>query len=284
MQDGDLSQRVRARINTLPPTMRRVARFMEQNRVEVVGRSAAELAAALQTSDATVVRTARALGYARLAELKRSLTKELSNGTPVKNFQRTVQSAGADTRRATLRSIEAAQSAAVSLSEPEMLDRIQRMIEMLAQSDRIVLFGIGPTAHLVGYAALQLRRLGRAVLVLDVTGRALADAMLELRPGDALLLMSYGRPYAEVLAVVEDALMQGLPIALITNTSDSPLAGKAHEVIALPRGGAHGMALGAPSFICVEAITVGLSLRAPEEADKRLRRLEQLRSSIDRLG
>lgn len=284
MQQSDISRRVREHIATLPLTMRRVAQYMEQNRVEVVARSAAELGATLETSDATVVRTAKALGYAGLADLKRCLTRELSNGTPVDNFQRTLRVAGADARKAALRSVEAAQTATVALCQPEMLDRIQRVIDLLHCARRIVLFGIGPTAHLAGYMAFQLRRLGRSVLVVDATGRGIADAMLEVGPGDAVLLMSYGRPYPEVLAVVEDALMQSLPIVLITNTSDTPLARKVQEMIVLSRGGAHGMALGASSFICLEALIVGLSVCAPEETRTRLSRLEQLRASIDRLG
>lgn len=280
----DITQRLRTHIATLPPTMRRVAQYMDQNRVEVVGRSAAELGAMLQTSDATIVRTAKALGYAGLADLKRCLTRELSNGTPVDNFQRTLRAAGADARQAAHRSIQSAQSAATVLCQPEMLDKMQRMIDTLDAARRIVVFGIGPTAHLVRYFALQLRRLGRNVLVLDKTGRDLADAMLDLRAGDRLLLLSYGRPYPEVLAVVEDGLMQSLPMMLITNSAESPLARKAQEVIVLPRGGTQGMALGAASLICLEALIVGLSVCAPDESRARLSRLEQLRSSFDRQG
>lgn len=284
MQEGDISRRIREHIGALPPTMRRVARYFDQNRVEVVGLSAAGLGAALQTSDATIVRTAKALGYAGLADLKRCLTRELSNGTPVANFHRTLRAAGADTRKAALRSIETAQTAADALRLPGTLDGIQRVTDLLHGANRIVLFGIGPTAYLVNYMAFQLRRLGRRTLVLDVTGRGIADAMLDLGVGDVLLLMSYGRPYAEVLAVVEDALMQSLPIALITDAADTPLAKRVQEVIVLPRGGAHGMALGAPSFICIEALIVALSVCAPEDSSARLSRLEQLRVSFDRQG
>lgn len=282
MQESDLSERIRKQIGVLPPTMRRVAQYMERNRVEVVALSAAELGEVLGTSDATIIRTAKALGYAGLAELRRQLTRDLSAGTPVENFRRTLDATRADARKAMTRSLKMTQDVLASLGAPEMLDRIERMVHRLDEAQRIVVFGIGPTAYISGYAAHMLRRMGRKVLLLDRTGRDLADQMLELTSGDALLLISYSHPYAEVLAVVEDALIQALPILLITNDADSPLVRKSQEYLVLPRGGVHGMALNAATFACVEELVVGLSVRLPENADASLQRLERLRASLDR--
>ncbi|WP_273690610.1 MurR/RpiR family transcriptional regulator [Ketogulonicigenium vulgare] len=284
MQDSDLSQRIRNQIGGLPPTMRRVAQYMDRNRPAVLAMSAAELAAALETSDATIIRTAKALGYDGLSDLKRLLTREMSAGTPVENFRRTVSASHADQRRAALRSLQMTGDVLTNLSGEENLARLDRMISLLDQAQRIVLFGIGPTAFLTGYAAHQLARNGRETLLLNRTGRDLADQLLGLRAGDALLMISYSQPYAEALATMEEALMQALPIMLITNRTEHQLSAKAMETLIIPRGGAQGTAQNGATFACLEALIIGLSIRDPDQTHQGLNRLEQLRASIDRLG
>lgn len=58
-------QRVAAMADTLAPAARRVVQFIDQNRLSVLASSAAQLAASIGTSDATVVRTVQALGFDR---------------------------------------------------------------------------------------------------------------------------------------------------------------------------------------------------------------------------
>ena len=61
-------ERLDAKLATLPPASRRVASYIDSNRLAVLASSAIELAARTETSDATVIRTVQALGFAGLAE------------------------------------------------------------------------------------------------------------------------------------------------------------------------------------------------------------------------
>ena len=67
------ADQVSARIAVLTPAERRVAQHLLAPGPEGALSSAAALAAELGTSDATVVRTAKALGYDGLADLRRAL-------------------------------------------------------------------------------------------------------------------------------------------------------------------------------------------------------------------
>jgi DNA-binding MurR/RpiR family transcriptional regulator len=55
----------------------RVVHFIAQNPAIVLASSAMDLAASTETSDATVIRTLQALGYAGLADLKQALVASL---------------------------------------------------------------------------------------------------------------------------------------------------------------------------------------------------------------
>ena len=67
------TKRILTGLPGLAPAQRQVARFFTEHAARLGFYSAAEIAERLGTSDATVVRTAQALGYRGLADLKRAL-------------------------------------------------------------------------------------------------------------------------------------------------------------------------------------------------------------------
>ena len=77
-EGGGFRERVGARLDSLSPRERAVTDFLLDRPSEAVTASAAELAARTGTSDATVVRTARSLGYGGLRELKRAIMDMLT--------------------------------------------------------------------------------------------------------------------------------------------------------------------------------------------------------------
>jgi len=89
--EAPLADRVAARLAELSPTERRVASFLAEHPEEVAFISAAEIAAQVGTSDATVVRTVQSLGYAGLPELKRELVNALkTRATPALRLGRSL--------------------------------------------------------------------------------------------------------------------------------------------------------------------------------------------------
>jgi hypothetical protein len=71
---------------------RRVARFIDENRQIVLASSAAALGERIGTSDATVVRTIQALGFAGLGDLKRAILNSASRvSTPADDMRRTLR-------------------------------------------------------------------------------------------------------------------------------------------------------------------------------------------------
>ena len=71
--DGDFFQRVQTRYDGLSASSRKIADYVTARFDEVIFSSAAELADALDTSEATVVRFAQSLGYTGFPDLKREL-------------------------------------------------------------------------------------------------------------------------------------------------------------------------------------------------------------------
>ena len=76
-KDECFEARLATRMEQLGPAELRVAQFLRDNRETVLVSSASALAASTQTSDATVIRTVRALGYEGMAEFRQEMVCEL---------------------------------------------------------------------------------------------------------------------------------------------------------------------------------------------------------------
>jgi DNA-binding MurR/RpiR family transcriptional regulator len=176
--------------------------------------------------------------------------------------------------------IEAQREALEALAVPEARATLRAAVAALHPAQRILVFGIGPSASLARYIAVLLGRSGRAARALDATGIALADQLLDLRHGDALLVLAYGRSYREVVTIFAEARRLGLPIVLVTDSLDRSLARHADVVVPARRGHARKVALHGATLVALEAIALGLAAARGDRAVATLERLNDLRAAI----
>jgi DNA-binding MurR/RpiR family transcriptional regulator len=259
----------------------RVAKFIDENRQIVLASSAAALGARIGTSDATVLRTVQTLGFASLADLKSAILNSGPVSTP------------ADDMRGTLLDLDQATGAALDgilqvhadgldiLRSERCRTQIAAGVRILDGADRIAVFGIGPSSALATYVSVLLTRSGRRSRTISATGSMLADQLLDLRKGDALLILAYGRLYREVKAVFAEAKLHRLPTVLITEADDTPLARLADVCVAVPRGRPGQMALHGATLVGLEALVLSLAAAKPETALTSLENLNRLRRATE---
>jgi len=275
------TERLLARSATLAPAGRRVVRFIDRNRARALASSAMELAASTGTSDATVIRTVQALGFAGLAELKQALVSSLNGpSTPADDMRRTLEEIGESTARAVGLVLETHAEALQLLMNTEVQAQVVAAVSTLNAAERILVFGIGPSAPLAAYTAMLLERSGRRSKCLTATGIMMADQMLDLHGGDAFLVLAYGRPYREVTTLVSEARLLALPVVLVTDAVESKLARAADVVLAVRRGRTARVALHGTTLIALEAIVLGLAAANRSGAMEALRRLNTLRKAV----
>lgn len=264
---------------SLSPAALKVARFIDGNRTLVVASSASRLAATIGTSDATVVRSVQALGFRGLTEVREMFARSMDERpTPAADMRATLAEAGEGVAEIIGQVFSIHAEASAALREADSLSRLSSAVGLLAPARRIVVFGVGPSCFMAGYMAFMLRRTGRRSEVLDVTGRALADRLLGLEAGDAVFMLSYGKPYAEATALVAECRRLGLPFVLTTDACSGALAREADVVILAPRGRTSRVALHAPTMLVVEAVIMGLVSVDRLRALRALDHLEELRS------
>jgi DNA-binding MurR/RpiR family transcriptional regulator len=262
----------------------RVAKFIDENRSIVLASSAAALGARIGTSDATVLRTIQSLGFASLADLKGAILKSGTVSTPADDMRRTLVDLEKATGEALDGILQAHADGLSVLQSEKCRAQMAAGVRVLDSASRIAVFGIGPSAALASYVSILLARSGRRSRTISATGSMLADQLLDLAAGDALLILAYGRLYREVKAVFAEAKALRLPTVLVTEADDTPLAKLADVCVTIPRGRPGQMALHGATLVGLEALVLSLAAAKPEAALSSLDNLNRLRRATEVQG
>ena len=280
--DSELDRLLRTANPRLGTAGGRVARFIDENREVTLASSAAMLGDLTDTSDATVVRTIQALGFAGLSDLKRAILDALGrDSNPANDMRRTLDELQKRTGRALDSVVQAHLDGLAAVRSRACAAQIAAAVQVLDAAERIAIFGVGPSAALATYVSILLGRCGRRSRTLNATGSMLADQMLDMRRGDALLILAYGRLYKEVAAVFGEAKALGLATVLVTEATGTALTKLADVVIAIPRGRPGHVALHGATLVGLEALVLSLAAAKPEDALSSLDNLNHLRAVID---
>ncbi len=208
----------------LPPSQRRVARYIVANPQDAALLSSTALAERIGVSQATVTRVAVALGFAGFAELRAELRHVLYDSPPASGVQPVVQAA--------IGHLQALQS---MLDDPEPLDRA---VELLAGSRPLPILALRISAPLGLHLTYRLTRCHPDVRPIDrgdsVGAERLATAVRD--GATSLLCVNLPRHAAETLGLLRYARSQGLQVVLLTGSALAPGADLADVVFAVPVG------------------------------------------------
>jgi DNA-binding MurR/RpiR family transcriptional regulator len=276
-------QQVSAALPGLSPAEQRVARLFVEQKEAILLISAAEVGALIGTSDATVVRTAQSLGFDSLSSLREALLSDLTGRpTPSGRLRRTLDETGDDVSQALEHAISIHEATLQVLKTPEFRAQYARAVDILLAAKQRRIFGIGPSGALAEYTALQFSRIGLTATPLSATGIALADRLLGLAEGDAVLMIAYAPVYREVTATLDHAKRIGVPVVLVSDSLGPYVSDRVTVVLPVPRGKAGHLSLHGGTTVLLEALVVGLAGRNRAGAFGSLETLASLRGAIDK--
>jgi DNA-binding MurR/RpiR family transcriptional regulator len=275
--------RLSAALTNLSPAEQRVARLFLERKRAVLLESAAQIGARTGTSDATVVRTAQSLGFESLGALREAALAGLTGGpTPGGRLRRTLEEAGGDAGPALKHVLAMHEASLEMLRAPSLAAPFARAVEALLAAGQRRIFGIGPSASLAEYAALQFNRIGLPSASLSATGIGLADRLLDLRAEDVVLMIAYAPVYREVTVTLDHAERLGCPVLLISDSLEPYIGGRVATVLPVPRGRAGRLSLHGATLVLLEALIVGLAARHRTKAFASLETLVALRGALDK--
>ncbi|WP_443051347.1 MurR/RpiR family transcriptional regulator [Streptomyces sp. NBC_00234] len=239
---------IRDQWEELSASERAVAQYLVSAPVEqLLFASAQELGAASSTSNATVVRALQRLGYAGLPALKRELANDFTSAVPpevrlkqrIAHVGRDLDSIWGDVFDEARERIDHCRR----LTGPEAL---RRSVTVLAEAHEVFCYGIAASEPGARHLSLALGRIGRRARFVSETGFALADQLLALGQGDAVVIFQPGRRLVELTVMMERARAVGAKVILVTDELGEAYADRVEAVLTAPH---------TPTGITAESLT-----------------------------
>jgi len=278
MAAASFEERIAERLGQMSPAEQRVARYFQRNREEVLIASAAALASHAKTSDATVVRATKALGFSGLEELRRTLAGELrSSLTPAERLKRTLGKVGNSLPAAFETTLDIHLRSLESLRRSIAPEQFEKAVDGIVRARRILVFGIGPSSAIANYLMIQLGRFGLDSASLTNTGLLFADDLRKLRKGDLVIILAYGQVYAELASLLDEVGRQGLRSFLVTDTLAAKLRHRVDLTFTVARGHAEMLSMHTATLGFIEALLVGVAAKRPVKTLSSLKELNEAR-------
>lgn len=265
----------------LPDVLGKVATFFALHPDRVAGLPVQEIAAAIGTSDASVIRTAKALGYSGM-KAARQAALELVNqrANPGAILQRRMHST---TEGSHLRQVANDTARAVEQFAHQM-DEIDwdGVVTAVAEADRVFCYGLAPTGYIADYLAFILARIGVDARSSRVTGVLLADDLAQLRAGTAVVVFAPVRQFDEVAATVRTAKAAEATVVLITEAIGMPVRSEADFVVTTSPTSLTSASDACIPLLVAQALMTAVAAHHPSRALEAMERLNQLRPAVTR--
>lgn len=273
-------ERITNAADTLTSSERRLIKEILDKPRDVALGTAANLARTAGVHEATASRLARKLGFTKYATFRDAVRDEFIVRTdPAVRVLNTLAHTGAG---GVLEELVAQEIAALtSIAKYVTSTKLRQVAQLLAKRRKIFIFARGNAETLAVMMERRLRRFGLDVQRLQGDGRDLAEQVLDLRRGDALLAFAFRRQPRHFAALVERARKVGAPSVVISGSIGPTLVPAPDHLLYAPRAGSSEQfqTLTVPMAICNALI---LSM-AESNKGKSLRRLENLGELIEEL-
>ncbi|WP_429066529.1 MurR/RpiR family transcriptional regulator [Aeromonas veronii] len=220
---------LRHQLATYSQTLQRLGQFVLEQPQRVLYLTITELARESGTSEASVTRLCRGVGCRGYTEFKMALALE------TQQEQVSQPQASATSAFSTLieESVAALRDTGALVSQQALL----QSAELLEKARQIQIYGVAASAIIGEYLAYRLLRMGISAQQFSDMHRAAMNAT-SLKPGDVVIAVSSSGSIKDLLHAVQLGKEHGANIIVLSNTSRSPLATLADQLLvaAKPEG------------------------------------------------
>lgn len=261
-EDMTLRERVEAMWPRLSQTEQRIAEALLRCPPEkLVFATAADLAELSGTSDASVIRMSRRLGYSGLPGLKReagaALTRE---SAPRSRLERRIAELGPDLGAALTGVITDARE---RLDETELSqdpEQLSAAVGLISKAGEVIAYGVGGSELAARHLGLKLNRLGHRARHVGATGFRLADELLGLQADDVVVLYVPGRMLPDAQVLIERARAVGASCIAVSERDLAERLGDTVDVALIaPQSASGSTAEALTALIVTDVLLLGVA-------------------------
>ncbi len=218
-------------LDGLPRRLRQCADYISANTDRIAVSTVAELAAGAEVPPSALMRFCQILGFTGFSEMQRLFREAYNPGWPdyatrLKNLK---EGAGGQPAALLAEFVEAGRLSLEALTKSLDEAALAQAVALLAAADTVHVVGLRRAFPVASYLAYVFDKMQVPAMLHDGVGKL--DHRFALRPGDALLAITFAPYSEETLSLAAEARARGLPVVALTDRLTSPLARHASAVL-----------------------------------------------------
>lgn len=215
--------RLAAVLDSLPRRLRQCADHIEANVDRIAVSTVAELAAGADVPPSALMRFCQILGFSGFSEMQRLFREAYSPGWPdYATRLSNLKAAGTGSPAALLAEfIDAGRLSLEALAKSADEVALGQAVQALAAAQTVHIVGLRRAFPVACYLAYVFEKMSVPAMLHDSVGKL--DHRFALRPGDALLAITFAPYSEETIALAQDARARGVPVIALTDKMTSPL-------------------------------------------------------------
>jgi DNA-binding MurR/RpiR family transcriptional regulator len=263
--------RARGLLPSLSPAEQRVARVIIDEAATAARLTITDLAARAGSSETTVIRFCRAMGFAGYSDLRLTLAAEAGRAHDAATADEPVGSdiSESDDLAQVVKKIAFADARAVEETATQIdIAVLEQVVDLVAGARRVDIYGVGASAFVAMDFQQKLHRIGRIAYAWSDTHLALTSAAL-LDGRDVAFGISHTGTTSDTIDAFTEAGRHGARTVALTNFPKSPIARAADLVLTTAarettfRSGA--MASRLAQLTVIDCVFVGVAQRTYAE-------------------
>jgi len=230
----EFRERLAAISEGLPRRLRQCADHIAANIDRIAVSTVAELAAGADVPPSALMRFCQILGYTGFSEMQKLFRDAYSPGFPDYSTRlQNLKQGGAGTPSALLGEfIEAGRLSLEALAKSADEAALAQAVALLSAADTVHVIGLRRAFPVASYLAYVFDKMAVPAMLHDGTGKL--DHRHALRPGDAVLAITFAPYSEETIALASDARARGLKVVALTDRITSPLARTSDAILTVP--------------------------------------------------
>jgi DNA-binding MurR/RpiR family transcriptional regulator len=218
----------------LPKRLRQCADYIAANTDRIAVSTVADLAAGADVPPSALMRFCRLMGFSGFSEMQRLFREAYAPGWPdyATRLQNLRDTGSGSASALVAEFVEAGQLSLEALTKSLDEIALAQAVDVLAGAGMIHVVGLRRAFPVAAYLAYVFEKMQVPAMLHDGVGKF--DHRCALRPGDAVLAITFAPYSEETLALAADARTRGVPVVAVTDRLTSPLARQAQAVLTVP--------------------------------------------------
>lgn len=220
--------------HTLPKRLRQCAEYIASHTDRIAVSTVAELAAGAGVPPSALMRFCQIMGFSGFSEMQKLFREAYAPGFPDYSTRlKNLRDSGAGSPAALLAEfVEAGRMSLEGLAKTADAVALDAALAVLTEADTVHLIGYRRAFPVASYLAYAFEKMGVAAMLHGGVGKL--EHRHALRPGDALLAITFAPYSEETIALAQEARARGLSVVAVTDRLTSPLARHGSAVLTVP--------------------------------------------------